>query len=303
MKKSRVLVILLLCALSGIMFTNILYADSSRLKNLKDINFTERNDVFLIIFDLSKQRIFKATPYSLSIPMIGDAELGTADYPFTQGRMVWSLEHPDSPLQKDVPSWMRTNSFKAWMWGRVLLAADSVNDTTTINKALANLRILLDDTQPTATDNPAFYTWAWAYRAAYNQQEYAISKDKMLQGAYKLDNLSDALWAWVMNLQAAAYAHDLATYETCKQQIISVAHTATVSQALTKGLLRTAASNDYPAWAMAKVRYAARVVGDEALYAELESSLNASIREAKKAGADAEYALAVIENQLAIHSQ
>lgn len=106
-----------------------------------------------------------------------------------------------------------------------------------------------------------------------------------------------------MNLQAAAYANDQLTYEVCKEQIKSLSNATTVTKALKTNLLRTSESNDYPAWALAKARYAASVAGDDALYAELEHCLNISIADAKNAGADAEYALAVIENQLAIHSR
>lgn len=310
-------IIRFLCVLLPFIFiTSYLYAaqmNTNRIKNLSNIDFPEKKAISSYLLELTKTRISNTTPYSLSISMIASAALDAQIlYPLFKEDMLWSLDNLESPIQKNIPQWMRSNSFKAWMWGRVLLSADSVNDTKAAAIALGNLWFFLD--QESSTDkNPEFYTWAWAYRAAYNQQQYAISKDKMLQGAYKLTetyqisasqtNLSNALWAWVMNLQAAAYADDQETYEICKEQIKFITKASTVTQGLNIGLIRSADSNDYPAWAIAKVRYAASIAGDEVLYSELDHCLNASIAAAKKKGVGDEYALAMIENQLAIHQK
>jgi len=123
----------------------------------------------------------------------------------------------------------------------------------------------------------------------------AIFNDSKAHGA-----LSDALWAWVMSLQAAAYAGDQSSYEWIKEQMKLITQTESVSQALEKGLLRKTESNDYPAWAMAKVRCAAIIIGDEELYREIESTLISSIAGAQKANAKAEYVLSILDNQLAM---
>ena len=75
------------------------------------------------------------------------------------------------------------------------------------------------NTEITKDDNFAFYTWAQAYDATLNIKEYHIFKSVMMQNATLLSKkskedpanhgaLSDALWAWVMNLSAAANAGD-----------------------------------------------------------------------------------------------
>src|SRR6185312_11059639 len=102
-----------------------------------------------------------------------------------------------------------------------------------------------------------------------------------------------------LNIQAAARAHDRATYEAIKTKITG---NETVSTALAHGLSHTAASNDYPAWALAKVRLAAATIGDEALFLALKAPVEASIAEAKAIttnGAKAEYSFAVLDNKLA----
>ena len=72
-----------------------------------------------------------------------------------------------------------------------------------------------------------------------------------------------------------------------------------VTQALENSLLRIATSNDYPAWALAKVRLAAAVMRDKELYQEINNPLLSSIEAAKLADAKAEYILAVLNNALA----
>jgi len=269
-----------------------------RLKNLADIDFPEKADITSIMYYLGRQSALD--PYKGSIYLIVASELGNkAQYSYGKWGILALLTAIENGYSNQ-PAWMLNNSFLAWMWGRAAIASASMNDID--DHAVKHLIKYLDDNP----ENPAFNTWAWGYRAALNNQEYEISKDKMLKGASQLTEKPDALWAWVMNLQAAAFAGDVETYNLCKKEIMALSNAKTVSEALVKGLLRTPESNDYPAWALAKVRYSAKVIKDDALYAELESSLNTSIAELKNLGDEdkymAEYALAVLENQLAIHA-
>jgi hypothetical protein len=290
------------------MFKNQINARPDRLKNLENITFTEKSSVESAIDELLSS---SQDPYAESLPLIASAEIGDKKrYELAREKMLNGLEILDKNPES-APQWMQNNSFKAWMWGRVLLAADSVNDTSTAMEAQERLQILLKE-NVTASDNFAFFTWAWGYRAAYDKKEYEISKKRMLDDASKLTMifnesrehgaLSDALWAWVMNLQAAAYAGDQSSYEWIKEQMKLITGKESVSQALEKGLLRTAESNDYPAWAMAKVRCAAIIAGDKELYRVMESSLISSIDGAQKANAKAEYVLSILDNQLAIYT-
>ncbi len=290
-----------------IMFNNkIIITSPNRQKNLDQSHFAERNDIQNIIDELNNST---KDAYAASLPLIASAELGDQSrYIIMLAKMLEQLEVLDKSSEKN---WMQNNSFKAWMWGRILLAADSMNDIATVNKAKDVLKELLK-ADLTPQDNFAFYTWAWGYRAALDQKQYANSKKRMLNDAVTLTEkynlsrddamLSDALWAWVMNLQAAAFAEDQETYQWIKEQIKIVCGKETVTAALEEGLLRTLESNDYPAWAMAKIRYAAIVMNDHELYQEIESALTASLDGAKNGNAQAEYALAVLDNQLAIEA-
>jgi hypothetical protein len=290
------------------MFKNQVNNKSDRPKNLENITFTEKSHVESIIDELLDS---SHDPYAASLPLIASAEIGDRKrYELAREKMRNSLESLDQHPE-NAPQWMQNNSFKAWMWGRMLLAADSVNDANTVIKSQARLQALLKENS-TTNDNFAFFTWAWGYRAAYDKKEYDISKKRMLDDALRLTTifnesnehgaLSDALWAWVMNLQAAAYAGDQSSYKWIKEQMKLITRTESVSLALEKGLLRTTESNDYPAWAMAKVRCAAIIAGDKELYREIESTVISSINSAQKANAMAEYVLSVLDNQLAIYT-
>lgn len=220
----------------------------------------------------------------------------------------------------------KQNSYNAWQLGRVLLAADCINDSTTVKSTLSELKTLLADTN---TPKDAFTAWAWGYLAALNDDEYKLAKNNILTSAQILteqyqkakDNsqesktalqakLSDALWALVMNAQAAANAKDGEAFQFILEQIKKITGQNTVALALSTGLQRLSDSNDYPAWALSIVRLAAATIGDQALYKELEQPLQESIQGAKNAmnsqsekivyGARAEATLAQLDLALSI---
>lgn len=280
----------------------------TRSKNLADVKFIEKTDLENTIDELVNSA---KDPYSASLPLMASAEIGDkARYEIALTNMFNTLDNLDNSSERD-PTWMKNNSFKAWMWGRIASAADSMDDFQTVIKAQKKLEEFLAKNVE-ENDNFVFFTWAWGYRASINQKEYTISKKRMLDDAmiltekYKTSGdhgmLSDALWAWVMNLQAAAYVGDQKSYDWIKEQIKSVAGENSVARSLEKGLLRTTQSNDYPAWAMAKTRYAAIIINDKELYQQIEASLIASIGGAQKGNAKAEYVLSILDNQLAILS-
>lgn len=282
---------------------------SSKPKNLNGIHFSERANIEGIIDELAKSA---KDPYAASLPLIASAGLGDEKrYDATRAQMLSTLNTLDKKPD-DCPQWMRNNSFKAWMFGRVLLAADNMSDAKTIGEAKNRLSLLLDE-KMTKDDSDAFFTWAQGYRAALNNTEYETSKKRMISDSLRLSEkykakptdhsaLSDALWAWVMDLSASANANDKQGYELVKQQIKSLTGTESVSKAIETGLLRTADSNDYPAWALAKIRLAAAIMLDKELYQDIDSALVSSIERSKKARAKAEYVLAVVDNQLAIQA-
>lgn len=289
------------------LFDKQIQQPSSAPKNLKGIDFSERAKVETIVDDLAKS---VADPYAASLPLITSAELGDEKrYKAAHIKMLNTLDVLEKKPE-NCPEWMRNESFKAWMWGRVLLAADSMGEAKDVEQAKTAISRLLEN-KMTEKDSLAFYTWAWGYRAALNKTEYGLSEKHMMSDANQLrelykkdiknhDALSNALWAYVMNFSASANANDQKKYDEIKDEMKSLTGEQSVSGSLEKGLLRTEKSNDYPAWALAKIRYAAAVKGDKDLYQELDAVVTSSIEAAEKAGAKAEYALSVVDNQLAI---
>jgi hypothetical protein len=173
---------------------------------------------------------------------------------------------------------------------------------------------MLLNIEKTPEDNFAFSTWAMGYQAAGGKRAYESSRSKMLANTEILakqftDCLtnhtaqSDALWAMVMNLTAAASVQNKDDFDKIKNQIMTLGKTSSVTEALKQGLIRTAQSNDYPAWALAKIQLAAAILPDVSLYHEISPVVEASIEGARlKENNAAEYVLAVLDNTLALEN-
>jgi len=278
----------------------------SRFNNPENFDFHEKVEMERIVDKLMESA---TDPYKASLPLLISANLND------RVRYNSSLEKFFSQLKnlQDYPEnfedWMRNNAFRTWMLGRALLAANIMRDANT----LARVNDDLSEEKTTPEDNPAFATWTLAYRAALNEIDYNTFKRNMLTGTFKLTEkyhadttnhgaLSDALWAWVMDLSAAS-AKNYTDYKSVKAGILQLTGKKSIAETLETGLLRTAKSNDYPAWALAKVRLAAAIMQDWTLYDDLAPVVTASIDAAKLANAKAEYALAKTENQLAIKAE
>lgn len=263
-------------------------------------DFPGRENALKLLADLAEQA---NDPYQVSLPLLMSAKIGDQKtYQATYQLMIrWMAALDTAPAH--FPEWMRSTGFKAWMQGRLLVSGSAMNDQRAVSQASKKLADLLN--QP--VDNLAFTTWAWGYQASLNRAEYTISKKPMLENTEKLtahykkskshSDLSDAMWSWIMNINAAAMAGDKETYQQIKQHMQSAAEAETIPLALQTGLLRTRESNDYPAWGLSMVRRAAAMMDDQALFRALEKPLTDSIEKADKASA--EYGLAVLDNQLA----
>lgn len=261
-------------------------SEVSMIKNLKNYSYPQQSIVNAEIASLSQQA--KNNEYRLGMVLLESAQVGNETlYQQTLHKMQTVLANDDKNAQQ--------YSYKTWRLGRILLAADSIGDVTTATKAAAELKKLLADAN---TQKDAFSAWAWGYLAALNKTEYEYAKNSMLTTASALTEdykktqdskllpgkLSDALYAWIMDLQAAANAHDRKTYDFIVQQMKTLTNQKSLSAALTTSLHRNTESNDYPAWALSMVRLAAATIGDSSIYHELENSLTESIENAKKAG-------------------
>lgn len=267
------------------------------IKNLKNHPYSGR---FMINENLEKlvKETENGDAYQLSLPLLASAQQGDEKtYNKILPKMKKALAHISGNDK---------NSYKAWLLGRMLLAADVLGEKTVAIKI--RMTTIL---QSKFTKKDEYFAWALGYLASSSPTEYKKYKQEMMNTAYALNNiyenakenqqthLSNALWAWVMNLQAAANAKDQETYNKILNEIKKITQTFSISSALTTGLQRTSQSNDYPAWALSIVYRAAKKMEDRPLIFELENSLSNSIQEAKKANANAEMILSELNKALA----
>lgn len=238
--------------------------------------------------------------YRLSMPLLASALLGDKKSYDNLVKQTLSALNKLSPEK---------NSFKAWIYGRVLLAADGLSDTNVINNTRKEIKKILKDKN---TKKDELTAWAWCYLASLNDTEYNHAKENMKNAADQLskdflaaesaqeselhNKRAHALWAWVLCVQAAANADDKDMFEYALAQLKEIAKEETVAAALSKHLSRASSTaNDYPAWAMAITRLAAATYGDHDLYAELRDPL----QDALGGAAAAEALLAELNAELA----
>lgn len=260
--------------------------------------------------------------YTATAPILANAMLGSLNqnkpeyikrYTVTRDKMLNALSSLDANPESH-PEWMRNSGFKAWMWGVITLAADIIKDDATINLAKQKQAFFL--AQQTEKENLSFFTWAWGFRAGLNQMEYKTSYDNIKKGAEQLTSIyqnlktksteSDALWAWIMNLFAAARTDNRNDYNYFKNKIMNVANTKSITEALITGLLLRSTeldhfqSNDFPALALAMVGYAAAIIEDQEIFAEVLKAIQAPLVDSQQTSADADYILAILYLQLAL---
>lgn len=269
-----------------------------RIKNLANETYSDKLRIKSTISDLYQGAA--NNPYLLSLPLLASALAGdSALYNQVLPKIYSALQDNDMPL---------SSSKKAWLLGRILLAADTIDDQNTIRDVRLELATSLED----ITTNDEFFAWAVGYLAGSSHDLYKKYKDTTQKAADTLmnkyqqdashDNLSNAIWAWVMYLQAAANAQDKETYEAILEKMKKMTGQSSISNALATALSRTSTANDYPAWAMGIARLAAATIGDPTSYNELELPLTSSIQTATAAGdsAVAEALLANLNNILAM---
>lgn len=214
-----------------------------------------------LVKELKDSKSDRSYIYNLSIIVLASGQIG-------------DKKHYDDnlPLLLEVLDKAADNSFKAWMLGRVVLAAKQIGDQKTLEKNILLIKNLLKTVEKNAD-----YAWALGYLAAVDELEYKEAHDPMISAVKSIPKVSDALWAHVMNLQAASKAKDLSTYHDILQQMKNLTNKSTI----------TAALSDIPvtilrAWATGIVQLAAARINDKKLYTELNQSLTDELIEANK---------------------
>ncbi|MFI4956167.1 MAG: hypothetical protein ACHQAX_03035 [Gammaproteobacteria bacterium] len=183
------------------------------------------------------------------------------------------------------PDWAKGSEagMKAWMYGRMLAAANNMGNTRNAKDAIDRIEASLKIAQPSA-----FTAWAWGYLAAgLEGAEYTAARDKMVAAGDSLttDYLAkptDAgtpLWAWVMSLPAAAHANDEKTYDYGLEQIRKIvgASVNDTEDAFVKKLFDKFPPGDYRAWGLAIMRLAAATINDKKMFDVLEQPTQAAI--------------------------
>lgn len=249
--------------------------------NLQNLDYPEKSDVQNIIAELSN---VKDEAYLLSVVLIANALQGDEK----------AYRNLLNKIQKALDK-MADSAFKAWILGRILLAADCMNDNKTIDDVKKQLIEEIDlaeiSTMKIESDY-AMYVWACGYLAGLNKDHYKERKNNLMNYLVVLNKaaansanhelLSNAVWAQIMALQAAAKANDNENYKSILNQMMNLTQKKSVSEALEKALTWTNESSDYRAWGMSLVYSAAVKMKDVPLYQELKKPLIAAIQEAKE---------------------
>jgi len=208
------------------------------------------------------------TPYDISMPLLAAALTNDkAAYPPLRDKM---LQASNTVLLHNKPP--RDMTEKAWLLGRILVAANSMQDQETVEFTKKILINILKTVRYYRKD--ACVAWAWGYLQVYNATQdpkaYTDNKLFMLKYTQELVNernpapglepmpMTNILWAEVMDLQAAAAANDRATYQEILKDILTVTGTNTIVEAFQQMPIE-----DYRAWAMASVGLAASQMKNE----------------------------------------
>jgi len=143
-------------------------------------------------------------------------------------------------------------TFLAWMLGRLLIAANEVNDIVTVYNVEAFLTVCLED----ADTKDHYAVWAWGYwGTVYLHDPISKKITSLVQGftePLKDENLVVALWELTMFAQATAFNNDINLFTQVILAMKIVSGKETVSQALAKIPM-----NDFRAWAIGIVAHSA----------------------------------------------
>lgn len=247
------------------------------IKNLQHVEFEAKNAI------VAEQKLSinpEYNAYDLSMILLIHSFLGNRQqYDASLAAMTTAMN------EGKFPAWAKDNEagMKAWMYGRMLAAANNMGNTSDAKNAVARIEATLKIAQPSA-----FTAWAWGYLAAgLEGVEYTAAKDKMIAAGNSLtsDYLAkptDAgtpLWAWVMSLPAAAHANDKETYDYALEQIRKIVGASgnDTEDAFIEKLFDKFPPGDYRAWGLAIMRLSAASINDKKMFDALEPPTQAAI--------------------------
>jgi hypothetical protein len=271
---SKIVLISVICLISCLLFTVIYPKVAIGKYHMQEHHDPEDSATQRKIAQLLKNA---NTAYKMSIPLLASSLLGEEKiYRIALERIKTALD--DSKDDADV---------KAWLYGRVLLSAKSMKDNPAIQAAKQDIESHLSDKGRVG----AYNTWAMGYLAALDKETFNHYKDRLLALCEELtakyantrshNDLSDAIWGWVMALQASALAGEQDIFNKIIEKIIQITGAKTLADALATGLHSAKTSSDYPAWALAIATFSAAKLNDSN-YPQLENATAKSIKSAEQ---------------------
>ncbi len=295
-----------LSLLLSFIFSTFSWGGSQMVNNLQQVDFPQKAALTNDVLQLLKASTEKTDAYELSMVLLMSAILGHQDF-YNQ-----ASDNMQSAMKNDrFPSWASDNipGMKAWMQGRMFVAANMMGDTRQADKMNEELEGFLKN-RPAESNE--LIAWAWAYWASGLEGiKYSKAKDRMLADADALTNLhakfktadvkkepaarSNALWAWVMNLFAAAHANDKATYDIALNNIKRLVKADNDKpEMFIQKLFEQFPASDYRAWGLANMRVAASMMRDTELLNALEVPVKKAIQDSK---IEQDKILATLNNQ------
>lgn len=228
-----------------------------------------------------QQQIQATSPHlsadQLSVPLIAAAmEKNTEAYHDLLSRMVKALSTPSN--HNNINNNINTSlSHQAWLLGRILLAAQNIDDQPTAKKAANIMLGLLENNKITYNE---YYAWAWAYLADYYADQPKLYNKYKLEMFNAADyyvtqypaQIENIAWIRVMELQAVADAKDDLQYKVILQALKK-----NTKQSSLVNALDTIPIEDYQAWAKAIVMDAAAKTNDEKTYNLMKNATEKAI--------------------------
>ena len=265
---SHYLILLLSFSLCHMLYSNHYPGEKEMRLNLAGCPAPELTTQLVATSDAAKDNA-----YALSMPLLTAAMLGKkTEYDALKDRMLTILGEGEK------------TPFNAWLWGRVLLAAQAMGDKTTEEQAAKAILDTINHGEAKGDEGADEFTaWAWSYLVAYyaveNRTFYNEYRPKMLATNKALVESTkpagDKLWGLVMQAAALAEGGSEVDYQETLNQMKTVTGKDTVTEALNNISLK-----DYRAWAMSIVaRAELRIHGPSELYGSLVAATNAAIAE------------------------
>lgn len=258
--------------LFSILFLSIVFNCKALTPNLENNDFPQRQELSELSQQTAEDAKDKGDSYSLSVPLLATSLLGQKDaYSNLHDLMITALlvdtEH--------------SSDFKAWLWGRVLVAGYHMSMKQHEEEAYQQMEMLLLD-----NINSPFTAWAYGYKAIYEATIKSPQyKDSLMQGLQIADTLKepekegDWLWAQVMLMTATAYQKDQESFDHIVNNIKVRTGTDDIVQALSH-----IPEDDWRAWALALVDFSYTQMGQnhENLAKAAKSNANTSKSDGNK---------------------